>query len=84
MLLIRVWVFYDKKMVVALVEKHSKQIVWKLKYFFPPPIVYRIHLELFPKIVLTILTTYIYFVEIGSVVFQKKWCFDSYIFDNNF
>ena len=37
MLLIRVWVFYDKKMVVALVEKHSKQIFWKLKYFFSTP-----------------------------------------------
>ena len=61
MLLIRVWVFYDKKMVVALVEKHSKQIFWKLKYFFSTLIVYGIHLELFPKIALTILSTYFFF-----------------------
>ena len=34
MLLIRVWVFYDKKMVVALVEKHSKKMFWKLIVYY--------------------------------------------------
>ena len=51
---------------------------------FAPLIVYGIYLEFFPKISLTIPTTYIYFVEIDCVFFQKKWCFDFWIFDNNF